>query len=95
MIIYEKYCQNIIVVCYNLNMEKTTKHKNFKRIAEARTEKVLDMLDLIGNLSNSSFYEYDEKEVKAIFDAIEEAVKENKLKFNKKNKKKGNRRFVL
>ena len=75
-------------------MEQSTKHKNFKRIAEARTEKVLDMLDLIGNLSNTSFYEYDDKEVKAIFDAIEEAINENKKKFYKKNKK-NSRRFTL
>ena len=74
-------------------MEKTTKHKNFKRIAEARTEKVLDMLDLIGNLSNKSFYEYSDEEVKTIFDAIETSIKENKNKFNKNKKKK--RRFTL
>lgn len=75
-------------------MEKATKHKNFKRIAEARTEKVLDMLDLIGNLSNTSFYEYEDKEVKAIFDAIEKSVEENKKKFSKKRTK-TNRRFTL
>ena len=74
-------------------MDTSTKHKNFKRIAEARTEKVLDMLDLIGNLSNSSFYEYTEAEVKAIFDAIEESLKTNKNKFSRKNKSK--RRFTL
>lgn len=75
-------------------MEKSIKHKNFKRIAEARTEKVLDMLDLIGNLSNTSFYEYEDKEIKAIFDAIEKSVDENKKKFSKKNKK-TTRRFTL
>ena len=74
-------------------MDKTTKQKNFKRMAEARTEKVLDMLDLIGNLSNSSFYEYSDEEVKTIFDAIEKSVQENKDKFNKKVKHK--RRFTL
>ena len=74
-------------------MDTSTKHKNFKRIAEARTEKVLDMLDLIGNLSNSSFYEYSDEEVKTIFDAIEQSVKTNKDKFNKKQKHK--RRFTL
>ena len=69
------------------------RHARFKRLAEARTEKVLDMLDLIGNLSNKSFYEYTDEEIKAIFDAIEKSVKENKDKFNKNKKKK--RRFTL
>ena len=70
------------------------KKDNFKRLAEARTEKVLDMIDLIGNLSNTSFYEYEDKEVKAIFDAIEKSIEENKKKFNKKSKK-IKRRFTL
>ena len=43
------------------------RHARFKRLAEARTDKVLDMLDLIGNLSNKSFYEYTDEEIKSIF----------------------------
>lgn len=76
-------------------MGKIEENRNarFKRLAEARTEKVLDMLDLIGNLSNKSFYEYTDEEIKAVFDAIEKSVKENKDKFNKNKKKK--RRFTL
>lgn len=70
-----------------------TRHVRFKRLAEARTEKVLDMLDLIGNLSNKSFYEYSEDEIKIIFEAIEKSVKENRSKFNKNKKHK--RRFTL
>lgn len=75
-------------------MEKIeeNRHARFKRLAEARTEKVLDMIDLIGNLSNKSFYEYSDEEIEAIFDAIEKSVKENRDKFNKKKHK---RRFTL
>lgn len=68
------------------------KRKNFKRLAEARTEKVLAMLDLIGNLSNKSFYEYTDEEVDKIFKAITESVENNKNKFKKNIKK---RRFTL
>ena len=74
-------------------MEQSLKHKNFKRIAEARTEKVLNMIDLIGNLSNKSFYEYTDEEVDSIFNAIELSLKENKSKFSKTKKTK--RRFTL
>ena len=74
-------------------MKETQKLANFKRLAEARTEKILDQLDLIGNLSNTSFYSYSKKDIDAIFDAIEESVAVNKKKFNKKNKNK--RRFTL
>lgn len=72
-------------------MEK--KHERFKRLASARTEKVLDMIDLIGNLANKSFYEYTEVEVKAIFTRIREVVDENEEKFLKTKGKK--RRFTL
>lgn len=64
-------------------MEKNTKHENFRRIAEARTEKILDMLDLIGNLSNTSFYEYSEMEIEKIFNTISESLEKNKRKFKK------------
>ena len=75
-------------------MEKSQKYKNFVRIAESRTEKVLDMLDLIGNLSNTSFYEYESKDIDKIFNTIEASLKENRNKFNKRNSKK-KRRFTL
>lgn len=71
-----------------------TKKQNFKRLAEARTEKVLQTLDLIGNLSNKSFYEYTDEEVEKIFNAISMSVETNKSKFNKNNKKE-KRRFTL
>ena len=74
-------------------MDASTKKKNFKRIAEARTRKVLDMIDLIGNLSNTSFYEYADEEIEAIFDAIQKSLKENKDKFRNDGKTK--RRFTL
>lgn len=70
------------------------KKENFKRLAEARTEKVLAMLDLIGNLSNKSFYEYTDEEVEKIFKAIARSVESNKEKFNK-NKDNKKRRFTL
>ncbi|MCQ2795245.1 MAG: hypothetical protein MJ214_03470 [Bacilli bacterium] len=72
----------------------TDKKNNFKRIAEARTGKVLAMLDLIGNLSNRSFYEYSDEQIEKIFNAIEQSVSLNKSKF-KKNDKANKRRFTL
>lgn len=70
-----------------------TKHDRFKRLAEARTGRVLDTIDLIGNLANTSFYDYSEEEVESIFSAIENAIKVNKMKFERKKKEK--KRFVL
>ena len=61
-----------------------TKREKFKRLAETRTNKIINMLDLLGNLSNKSAYEYSEEDVKAIFNAIDLALKNSKLKFNEK-----------
>lgn len=90
----KKYCKNKFIIFIISFMKEETKKEKFKRLAEARTTRVLDTLDLIGNLSNTSFYEYDDNQVKAIFDSIQSALNENKAKFRKTKKEKG-RRFVL
>ena len=67
---------------------KDIKEENFKRLAENRTNKVLNMLELIGNLANKSNYSYTEKQVNAIFDTIEEELQKQKSKFITKESKK-------
>ena len=64
-----------------------TRRQRFKRIAGARTNKILDMLKLLGNCSNTGNYEYSENDVKKIFNAIEAEVKATKAKFIKSTKK--------
>lgn len=75
-------------------MEQETKSIRFKRLAENRTTKILNLIDLLGNLSNTSFYEYSDVQVEKIFSAIESKVRENKNKFKKQNKNE-DRRFTL
>lgn len=72
-------------------MSKTTetKREKFVRLAEARTNKIIDMIQLLGNCSNSGAYEYTQKDVDKIFSAIEGELKEAKRKFNKLDSKKG------
>lgn len=59
----------------------TQKEENFKRLAENRTNKIIDMLHLLGNLSNTSNYSYTEEEVKSIFSAIEQELEVQKNRF--------------
>lgn len=58
-----------------------TREERFKRIAEARTNKIIDMLKLLGNCSVKTNYEYTQKEVDEIFDAIEKEVINTKKRF--------------
>lgn len=71
-----------------------TKRDKFVKLAEARTNKIIDMLRLLGNCSNTSAYEYTQQDVDKIFSAIEAEVKEAKKKFNKIESK-TNSRFTL
>ena len=57
------------------------KRERFVRIAEARTNKILDMLRLLGNCANKSNYEYNDEDIKQIFSAIEKEVKAAKNAF--------------
>lgn len=60
---------------------KETNRERFIRIAEARTQKIIDMIDLLGNCSNQYNYEYTQNDVNKMFNAIENALKINKAKF--------------
>lgn len=74
--------------------EQETKREKFVRLAESRTNKIIDMLHLLGNCSNSSAYDYTQQDIDKIFAAIEAEVKEARKKFNKIESRKGTR-FTL
>ena len=62
-----------------------TKRDNFKRIAEKRTNRIIEQISKLYNLSNPSFYEYTDLEIKSIFDSIQKELNHQKeLFFNKK-----------
>ena len=77
-----------------MKKEQETKRDKFVRLAEARTNKIIDMLQLLGNCSNSNAYDYTQQDVDKIFGAIEAELKEAKKKFNKLESKKSSR-FTL
>ncbi len=58
-----------------------SKHDKFLRIAEARTNKIIDMVRLLSNCSNKATYDYDEADIKKIFSALEQELKSCKSKF--------------
>ena len=58
-----------------------TKRDKFVRLAEARTNKIIDMLRLLGNCANKSNYDYSDADVQKIFMAIDKELKSTKMKF--------------
>ena len=68
-----------------------TKRDKFVRLAEARTNKIIDMIQLLGNCSNQGAYDYTQQDVDKIFTTIENELREAKKKFSKVDSKKGSR----
>ena len=65
-----------------------SKHDKFIRVAESRTNKIIDMIRLLSNCSNTATY--TDEDVKKIFSALESELKACKSKYqdisNKENK---------
>ncbi len=70
------------------------KKDNFKRIAEKRTNKIIESISKLHNLTNTYFYEYTDEQIEAIFEAIQEEL-DNQKKIFEDNKKKEKKRFEL
>jgi len=61
---------------------ESEKRAKFRELGEARTNKAIEAIARIGNLSNRQIYEYDEAEVKKIIKALREAVSAVESKFD-------------
>lgn len=57
------------------------KRDAFARLAEARTQAVLDRLRVLGNCANPYAYAYSDEDVRKIFLAIEREVRATRAKF--------------
>ena len=69
-----------------------TKHERFCRLAENRMTNILKQFELLGNLSNTSAYEYTQHDIDKIIRALKAAVSEVERSFKVDNK---NKKFTL
>ena len=71
-------------------MDENKKRENFKKIAERRTNEILDKINSFRNFTNTSFYSYTDEEIDKILKYINGAIKQSiePLKERNKNKKK-------
>lgn len=74
-------------------MASKDKRGKFVEIAEARTNKIIDMIHLLGNCSNKNNYEYTDADVNQIFSALENELKECRKRFQPE--KNDSKRFKL
>lgn len=59
------------------------KRQKFVELAEARVNKTLKDLQLVGNLSNRGAYEFTEADVKKMFSALQKALDSARGRFSK------------
>lgn len=64
------------------------KNEKFRRLAEQRTNKIISMISLLGNLSNKRNYDYRDEEVSLMFNAIDKELKKTKARFTFEKKSK-------
>lgn len=59
----------------------SNKRQKFRSFAENRTSKALEAIGRIGNLSNSSSYEWEQSEVRRMVKALKDAVSAVEARF--------------
>ena len=65
----------------------TSKKTRFKKLANKRVNNVVNQIRVLSNLSNKSYYDYSEQDVKKIFKEIDEQLRIAKNKFTHKRRK--------
>lgn len=64
---------------------KETKAERFKRVATVRVNKMIKLMQLIGNCSNTATYEFTEKEANRMFDAMQVELDKARARFEEAN----------
>ena len=62
-------------------MRGETKEKRFKRVAEKRVQRVLDSFRSLSSCSNKRMYEWNDDQLKKVFDAIDKELVKCKESF--------------
>ena len=65
------------------------KREKFRALAEARTNKAIESIGRIGNLSNRQIYDFDEAEVRKVIRALKDAVASVEARFESPRSKTG------
>lgn len=61
----------------------SAKREKFVELAEARVNRAIKDLQLIGNLSNRSAYEFTDADIRKMFSAIQKAMESAKARFSR------------
>ena len=65
------------------------KREKFVELAEARVNRTLKDMQLVGNLSNRSAYEFTEADVKKVFAALQKGLDSARARFTRESEASG------
>ena len=71
----------------------TDRRVRFEKVASTRVQKIINLLDLLGNCSNKNNYDFSEKDVDLMFTEINRALRESKNRFDSALNKRENKGF--
>ena len=72
---------------------KQKKRERFERVAAYRVDRILKFLDSLANCANKGNYDYEDSDVKKMFAAIKNKVKEAESSYGKELNKSGKNNF--
>lgn len=70
-----------VTITERMSANRQRKREAFKKLAEKRTNAILDKIRILGNLANRSAYEYSAEDVDRVFVAISRELRVTKAKF--------------
>jgi len=73
--------------------KKSTRRERFENVAARRTQKILEFLDSLANCANKSNYEYTEDDIRKMFTAIREKLKNTETAFGNAINRSGVNKF--
>ncbi len=76
-------------------MVRTDDRDKFKRLANSRVSAALKAIQLVGNLSNKSNYDYTDDDVAKIFKALQEEITACKKRFELAANRQNSAQFTL
>lgn len=70
-----------------MTTNSSIKQQRFRKLAQLRTDIILNRIRILGNCANRSMYEYTDDEVNKMFSAIDEQLRVVKSKFKRPRRK--------
>lgn len=74
-------------------MEKSLRRKRFENVAGKRVQAIIEKITILGNCSNKNNYDYNEQDIKKMFNALRSVLKNTENRFIGELNKKGSKKF--